>query len=111
MKMQPIELFFNHRQKMYFFVGRANCNHCKKDIFPVTILRLCWTKKGGDTLHYHPDCIEHFNSNKYIIFESKNCLVSDHIPPNCAPVLIRPPEMSKGEMSVFEASELKSDVT
>lgn len=107
--MMQIELFYNTRQKAYFFVGRANCFHCKKDIFPITILRACWSKKGREMLHYHPECIKHFNDNRHILYESKNCLVSDVIPPNSTPILIRPPEMSKGELSVFEASELKSD--
>lgn len=107
--MELPNLFFNEKEKIYFYVNYNNavvCNICKKKITSSLVYHLIWMRKRSYARIYHINCLGNVHVMGFVD-EFKTCVLVKDIPNDSLPVFERRPSfVNKSELNTFQVSEI-----
>jgi hypothetical protein len=105
-----IELYYNDKDKMYYYNNDArHCDYCDNIIVDVIIIKTYWDKLGSSVKYYCLDC-KSKNVLKATVSEQIIAFVTIDIPSRSIPIpFVKPTLVETRNMSVFDAANMSID--
>lgn len=102
-----MNVYIDPMERIYYFVGSAECKGCKQLIESNLILHIKWRqKKQSSKETYCWGCAEKIQDNE-LVTENYTCIITEEISSDFVPIFFLPPSLiNKNDFGVFNITEI-----
>ena len=111
--IKNLQIFYSNKSKKYYCIQNDSliCNFCNKKIHNVLLYGVLYNKNKTEYIFSCLNC-SHKIKKKAIIDEWKLIGILNkmpELPEDCIPILIKPPALIDGKISLFNLADIRND--